>query len=374
MSSHSTFAALVALLLGLSGCFFTEVINEAPVAGIRVLDTGPYFIGDTVRFNATKSVDDTQNRLQATWQAHSCSPSQTPRCTKLGAEVQGDIDTVFSVELTGHESIEVQLRVVDDLGATRLAPDLFTLEVGNRNPAIKLQVTGSRESLGGSFILPLPINLILTPGYEELEVFDPYGDELSYEWELLPPAGSQSVARSFEPMGELGYVLRPDVSGTWAVVVKVDDGHGGTAELRENIFVATDSPPCIGGTDPLAVDEAYYLLDGPRRFSVLSVQDTLDPFPTALDGDGSTGEAQFRWLLKEPGASEFTELVGYGSSDYLVDPSVYNPGETLLVRVEVSDRVVGPERELGCGDELWRCELEAGQECYQRMTWGVDIR
>ena len=113
---------------------------------------------------------------------------------------------------------------------------------------------------------------------------------------------------------------------------------------------------------------------GARRFSVLSVGDALDPFPASLDDDPALGEATFRWFLKSPGSADFVELSGFLGSDYLVNPNVYNPGETLELRVEVSDRLAGVERDLPCAADVWTCALETGSGCNQRLTWGVDIQ
>jgi hypothetical protein len=207
--------------------------------------------------------------------------------------------------------------------------------------------------------------------------YDPDGDELTLDWQLLPPPGSQSSERSFAPNGDDGYLLVPDIAGEWEVVVTADDGYGGITEVSEKFFVGVDGPPCVQGMDPLAVDDAYYLVDsadGARRFSVLSVQDALDPFPASLDSDPVLGQAEFRWLLKAPGSADFVELSGFTESDYLVDPDTYNPGDRLELRVEVADRVEGADRVLPCGPEVWSCALDTGSGCNQRKSWGVDIR
>lgn len=376
MRIPGTWLGLAAALVGASACFYTEEINEEPIPGIRVFDERSFFVGDVVVFDATKSIDDRRDELSALWQALSCVPDRVPRCTPLGGEFWGDLDTEFSVALTSHDDVQVQLRVTDSLGASRLQPDLYSIAVGNHAPSVAMQPSGFREGPGGPFILYRGINLIAIPGGNR-EVFDADNDEVFLDWQLLPPATSLSAARIFEPVGDTGYRLVPDVAGQWGVIVVVEDEHGGRGEVRENFFVGPDSPPCLQGMDPAVVDDAYYLVDsadGARRFSVLSASDALDPFPAAIDNDPVLGEAQFQWFLQAPGSADFVELSGYSAADYLVDPKVYDPGDRLALRVEVRDRVVGPQRELVCADDVWSCALEAGSGCNQRMTWGVDIR
>jgi hypothetical protein len=372
----TTSLALALALLGVSGCFYTDEINEKPTPGIRVLDEGPYFVGDTVRFDATKSLDDQRSGLRTEWQAFRCTDDAPPICTPLRDDLSGNLDTVFAVDLDGHETVQVQLRVTDSLGATREQTDTYSIQVGNRLPSVEVQTSGHREGPGGPFILYRGINLIALPGGGASE-FDGDGDEVSLDWQLLPPASSQSGDRSFDAVGDDGYRLVPDVPGEWGVIVTIDDGVGDPVEERKDFFVGEDKPPCLQGMEPDAIDDAYYLVDsvdGARRFSVLSVNDALDPFPASVDPDPVLGEAEFHWFLQEPGSADFVELTGYSAADYLVDPEVYNPGDRLALRVEVGDRVVGPERELACADEDWSCALDTGSGCFQRLTWGVDIR
>ncbi len=375
MRNVATCLALGALVLAGSGCFYTETINERPTPGIRVLgNTGPYFVGDVVKFNATKSIDDAPNDLLSTWQAFTCVDGQ---CTKQGLPTQGSLNTEFAVTIESHDSIEVQLRVTDAHGATRMQPDLYTIVVGNQPPAFAVQSSGNHDGgPGDPFVLYRTINLIAATTLPS-GAFDPDGDDITMDWQLLPPPGSQSSERVFAAEGTDGYRLVPDVDGQWDVVVTMEDEYGGSFAVTETFFVGKDGPPCLQGMDPLAVDDAYYLVDsadGARRFSVLSATDALDPFPAAVDTDPVLGEASFRWFLKSPGNSDFVELSGFLGADYLVNPNDYNPGERLELRVEVSDRVEGIERDLPCGPDVWTCALDTGSGCNQRRTWGVDIR
>ncbi len=364
------------MAIGAGGCFFTEVVNEAPVAGIRVLnDDGQHFIGDTLTFDATKTVDDVTNRLTCEWQARICDTGATG-CSTIVDTMIGTITDRFEVPVTGHERIEIQLRVTDELGATRLQPDLLSVDIQNRPPEVALQDTGSKEAGTDSYILHRPINIVIDVGGGEL-LKDIDGDDVTYTWNLFAPPSSDVNVRSFEAVGDEGYILTPDVSGTWEVELIAEDAFGGRDEERVTLFVGPDSPPCLQALDPVPDPIGYYLVestDGPRSFSVLSVLDVLDPFPGPVVEDPAFGESTFRWFLREPGESAFTEIINYTAESYTVDPLSYDPGDLLELRVEVADRVRGPTRELGCADSARACELVAGSQCYQRQTWGVHIQ
>lgn len=381
VASRTHTAASVVALSGiffggcfLGGCFFDEVVNEAPVAGIRPLGDGTHYVRDTLSFDARKSTDEVGSTLTCEWQARTCSDSNVPRCEAIGTTVIGTINTVFEVEVASHDSIEIQLRVTDEYGASRLQPDLLTVDIQNLDPQVALQDNGDKEA--GAYILYRPIQLVVVnpTGGESL---DPDGDPVELTWRLLPPAMSKESARSFEAVGDEGYILTPDVSGTWTVELTVTDDFGGSARLERDLFVGPDAAPCLRSLDPVAHEEGFYLVDsadGPRSFSVLSVHDVLDPFPGPVNPSDAQGESTFTWFLREPGSADFVPIPDFGGASYAVDPLAYQPGDELEVRVESHDRVSGPERALGCAESTRRCELVAGSECYQRQTWGLQIQ
>ncbi|MCP4449779.1 MAG: hypothetical protein GY811_31275 [Myxococcales bacterium] len=375
----SWLAGIVVLFVGAGGCFFTEVVNEAPVSGIRTLKDGPHFIGETLSFNATKTVDDVVSNLSCEWRAFTCQDSAGTNCTPIGEPEFYGITGEFEVLVESHETIKIQLQVTDELGATRLQPDIVTIDVNNRAPSIDLEVTGHKEPQTDLFVLYRAIDLVIAPGVGGGDdvTLDPDGDEVTFSWSYLAPPGSQESARSFDEVGEDGYRLVPDVSGQWTVTLTADDGHGGTDEITKTIPVGVDSPPCLQSLDPVADTSGFYLVesaDGARSFSVLSVVDALDPFPMSPGADEVFGTSTFRWFLKEPGAASFTWIAGHVAESYAVDPLNYEPGDLLELRVEVQDRVQGAERELTCADDARACELNAGSQCFQRLTWGVQIQ
>lgn len=369
-----------ALLFG--ACFFDEVINEEPIPGIVALDeSNLHYIGDVLRFNATKTIDD-DDELLAEWTAFACE--SVGNCRKLDELSFKSVAAIFEVPVLSHENIEVQLRIVDRYGAVRLQPDLFSSVISNREPEIDVQIQGTQES-EGSYVLGLPIHFVglvrskNSSGVNEFlpELLDLDGDSTELIYKLLPPTGSVFENREFSPEGETGYRLVADIPGEWGVVLSATDGFGGSAEIRSTFLVAQDLPPCLEVLSPRAIDDAYYPLDSleeARRFSVLSVDDTLDPFPLPGGADPILAEASFRWFLRAPGASEFVAIAGLNASSYVVDPALYQPGDSVALRVEVQDRVSGPERVLPCAEDVWSCALNTASSCFQRKTWGVVIR
>lgn len=378
LSGKRLVLGVVLATLSLSACLMGEVINEAPVPGIHSRSPGPYYINDHIEFDATKSVDDESEGLIASWTLFSCLEGRVPQaCVKLDEAIERGLDRVFPITIVSHETLKVELRVTDAYGATRLAPATFTIDVSNRDPDIDMQVTGYREDAGGPFVVSRAIQLIAISKASELDLVDRDGDALELSWQLFPPAGSDSSVRSFAPMGEAGSLLVPDVAGLWKVKLEANDEFGGSDEITKEFTVGPDGPPCLQGMDPVAMDDAYYLVesgDGPRHFSVLSVRDALDPYPAAIDTDPVLGEASFRWFVQEPGSASFVELPDLNAASYVVDPLVYSPGDTLAIRVEVSDRVEGPSRTLPCAVADWSCQLDTGSGCFQRQTWGVQIQ
>ncbi len=383
LKTMSKLAALPLLIALLPGCFFDEVINREPDPGIRFINPGIHYIGDELVFDATKSIDD-GSLVSMEWLALACNAEQSPRCEKIAEELFSAEDSKFVVPVTGHNPIEVQLRVRDELGAYRLQPDTLTVAISNRAPELDMQVQGLVEPGDGSYVVGLPIHLIGLsrsmlsgePAFSS-DLVDMDGDETTLTWTLFPPEESVLSARVFQPEGETGTLLIPDVAGAWSVQLLAEDAFGGSDVLVRDLFVAEDSPPCLGGMDPLPIEDAYYPIDHlseSRRFSVLSVDDVLDPFPASTSSSEEFGVASFRWLLQEPGSDSFVPLPGYSAASFLVDPALYPPGSELALRVEVFDRVVGPLRELSCAEEDWNCELVTGSSCFQRMTWGIVIQ
>jgi hypothetical protein len=362
--------ALAQMLL-LGACFYTDTINEAPVPGIREKQSGPYWVGSRVAFDATKTTDDGVGSSELTphWKAFLCRGPQGAECTdteELEGEGGGTLNEDFFFDISQRGRHLVQLQVEDGRKAIRLQPDVFEFDVVNRQPSAWIEVHGYEDG-PDRYVIGRPIELFA-------RVADEDGDELDVQWDLVAADGA---AATLEGFGENAKLLSPDAVGRWTVRIQVDDGGGQPETSSVELDVVEDRPPCIVVTSPARADGHYYVLDkgdDPRRFSVLVVQDALDPFPPLADDDPVTGQAGFVWFMKAPGQSSYEPIAGWNESSFAVSPQAYRSGETLELRVEVRDRIEGPSRDLPCPESEWSCKLDTTGDCYQRQTWGVRIQ
>ena len=342
-------AAIAAALLGVPGCFYTEVINVAPEASItRVDPTAPFKIGTKLALTAANSRDDSGDQLFYEWEAKTC-----PSCAAFAADTR----STFQVEPLprSHETVLVILRVTDVHGAASVAS--LQLEVANQLPSVSIVPQGTPNP-DGTFLADTPI-LFKAAGS------DTDGDEVTFSFRVFPPPQSRPGAYEFEEVDGKTYRLVPDVDGMWQVEVTADDGFGGMTTQRETVIVAADQPPCIAATSPLWSPDARIILTqsaGTRAFAVESVTDDLDAWPGSED-------LHFRWQLGFAGAP-LPEVPGHDLPELVVDPTDLDPGDVVLVRVEISDR---EPRVLPCGSDQAACSLTSN-ECFQRLTWTAEVR
>jgi hypothetical protein len=333
------------LALALSGCFYLDEINVAPVARIERVGNDPVIIGSHIRFTARTSADDDGDRMTFGWDAKLCAT-----CPSFAS----DTEMTFEVPVVGHETVRIGLTVFDEHGAAADA----TLEVPVENLTADLQLQVSPEpNPDGTYTVTKPIVFAVAGD-------DPDGDPITYTFKLLPPPLSNPDAVKFERLDDTTYRLFPDVEGQWMVEVEGNDGYD-VVKVREGVTVAPDAPPCLAATTPLWSPEGRVIIPrsgGPRRFAVESVTDDLDTYP-------GTG-IHFRWLVAMPGSSMPVEITGRDLNDLVLDPTDLDPGDVLGVRVEIRDRRT---RSLPCSVDQAACSI-TGDACLQRLTWTVEVR
>jgi hypothetical protein len=359
---------LLAALLLAQGCFYTTTINERPTADIRIVSPGPHYPEQTVWLAAYESTDiEDGGDLDCTWSAHTCSDDACTSATELEPPTTLGCDEEYAVTpgRALHEPIQVSLTVVDRDGGE--ISDQETIAIGNRAPVLsppQPHYTASAENAAVS----LPVRV-------SVEVSDPDGDEVALSWNLVKPrgGGADVELRAVDDAG-LTQEFVPDVASFWTVEVTADDSFAGGQVTKESaIHVLEDLPPCIQHTSPAADPESYVVLqrDEQRRsFSVLFVEDELDAYPRTND-EPYFGEAEFTWFLSSPDTGgRFVPVAGAAGAEFALSSSAYAPGDRVDLRVEVHDRV---ERDISCDEEMPTCSL-TGNTCYQRVTWGVEIR
>lgn len=362
--SSGCLGVAAALALGASGCFFGESINERPSADIdRIDDNGVPTRGTSLQFRAV-IVDPDRDRVFPSWRFEACSAVGTCAALETGTDPIFSVTVPPAVVDEPTVRIAVTLDVVDDLGAVARPAQRLDLDVVNNLPQVIVQRRG--RELDGAFPPDVPITISARGSDED-------GDDVALTWELFPASSSVLADRRFDrlpdPMtGGEEYVLLPDVDGEWTVRVTVDDGiDQDFVDLP--ILVVPDQPPCLGASDPTPVPGTTLVLDAPRRFSVLVVEDDLDIYPAPSPFDPFLDATSFRWYVRGPGAPGFT-LVDTDVAGLEVDPAQYDPGDRLDIRVEIDDRV---GRDVQCAQDVATCSLDQ-DGCLQRQTWSVEVR
>ena len=372
-----------------TGCFFSGGINEAPIAEIDRVQQVTVHRGDGVAFRANKSTDPDGDSLTVDWAARACAAggelcdAQTIAENtnfSVGANFSFTVPTARA-ELDGNdvplpvEAIRVEIAVTDPSGAE--STDFMVVDIVNQEPDVDIDDQGYKPPQGGGYPLGVEVEFIATGSDgDAVDV-----DDLSYEWQLVSrPNGSVPQNVVWQPIvlpgADSAYRLVADIPGQWDIEVTVTDPLGASQARQKTVFIEADRPPCIRSTDPFATTDGNYIVDTgevPRRFGVGSVDDDLDFYPAPNDTlEGLLGAAEFTWFISSPATNnQWTQIVNHEVADYLVDPSAYDPGDTLQLRVEVDDRV---GRDIICDPALPTCAIGTDTECLQRVTWGVEIR
>ena len=360
---------LAAILLAPAGCFYTSSINERPRAEIEKVTLGPHYPDEEIRFTAQKSSDtEDGGNIECTWSAHTCLDD---RCMDVEMLQEPEIITCTTeydvvIPTRDHRPIKVALRVQDLDGAEFF--DSETIDVGNRPPDLVLpQPDYPGDADHSAVSIPIEVSI---------QVSDPDGDDpVAISWQLIKPRGAGAdVELSPVDDSDLIRTFTPDTAGVWTVEVTADDSfEDGRVTQFATIPIMEDAPPCIAQTTPSIDPDQRVILqrdDPPRVFTVLRVKDELDPYPRASDAD-YLGDPEFSWQLASPDTGgDLVPVAGAASPDLTIDPAAYAPGDLIDLRVEVADRV---ERTIPCDQADPTCS-SSGDTCYQRVTWGVEIR
>lgn len=361
---------LTTAVLGLlGGCFYAGDLNDRPSAEIVRLTPGVPLRGATVLLQAV--VVDPGDAVTSSWQVDACGGSGVAeRCDVRIPVHELSIDTIevaIPMRVGGPDGVPterlvVRLDVVDSHGAVARPIQQQVVEVGNQAPTLAVQRRG--RELAGEFPEHAPI--IVAARAE-----DPEDDPLTLDCEVFAPRGSVPGAWTWDrladpPTGGHEWRLVPDVPGAWEVHCTARDPLVATSDGL-TITVVADRPPCVRSTDPAAVAGAVLVLDRPRRFAVVVVEDDLDVYPAA-PGDPFLGVTSFRWSLRPVGAADFVTIDDVAAIE--LDPAAWAPGERFDVRVEVDDRRA---RGVGCPVDQPTCSLTL-DSCLQRQTWRVEAR
>lgn len=357
---------LVVVVAPLAGCFYVDPINERPGADINRVDPTLPKRGDFIDVIAD-IYDPDGDPTTVEWRASACDAAgcDAPFASAATytftfaapANLLGGAPTTY---------VEVALVVTDSYGARSAPRENLIINLDNADPELEpLQRSG--RFFRGAYPVGTPVTIAASAtdaddlaarlAYADAVLFAPDGATLEDATLTAAPPETDGARR------ERTWTLVADAPGQWEVLVAVADPLGAEAMREISIPYAPDHPPCLHVADPaFPPPDARIVLDEPRRFSVLVVDDDLDVYPPPAAGDPLLGTAGFRWSLD--GAPLAT-----GVNAVELDPAAFDPGDVLALRVDVDDRVTTRP---ACAADEPSCELVTG--CAQRRTWRVEVR
>jgi hypothetical protein len=370
-----TVGVLLVAATPLAGCFYLDPINERPGADIeRVTPELPYR-GDPVEVWA-QIYDPDGDRTEADWRVRACTDEGCdPEPFDTGADQYrfSFFSPTHTTDGRPTTRVRIELRVTDAWGARAVPDQTLDLNLANRRPTLTVPEPSGRL-WRDAYPVGTPICVTTTAS----DADDP--DDLTWAEPILyPPPGATRDDASFVPVGGCAPPTSPNVAtwelvahvrGAWEVTFGVADPLGETATAGPRaIPVAEDRPPCITVAEPAFPPEgARLVLDGPRRFQVLAVDDDLDLYPAPAADHPYLGAASFRWFLASPASGGAFQRLAVDGNAVELDPGGHAPGDRLALRVEAVDQLDRPL----CDGALASCALATA--CYQRRTWSVEVR
>ena len=137
-----------ALLLVVTGCFYTDPLNQRPSVGIVQLDSGPVYRGKTVHLTANKS-DPDGGFVSLQWRAYACTDptvdpddgshdgcDPAPFATEIQDNFSFMIPTFRDGTTTPTQAVLVLLEGKDDLQATAKPVQQLALNLTDAAPTI----------------------------------------------------------------------------------------------------------------------------------------------------------------------------------------------------------------------------------------------
>jgi hypothetical protein len=364
-------------LLAASGCFlYLDPIVQRPSIDILPQSSTPVYRGDTVAFDAI-GTDPQHKAIAFTWQIFACVDGLLQSSCEMSPFYTGtDATAKFTVpvQLVGTsvavQSLRIQVSARDTAGATTSGDQILVVPVGDRPPIVELRA----DSRHG-FVVNAP-----------MAVYAKIGDSVSQElplitlaWNVFNPPGILFALDDLavpqdpnDPMHvQYGKTFTPKGIGAWTIQVVATDSLATSATIMQQITVSPDHPPCLAQLTPIVPPNGDTLpITDPTLFVVDTVTDDLDPYPPTPQ-DPVTGVTEFQWSLMPPGGNDHVPLDGANTNRMSIDPSTYNPGDIVELRVEIFDRNTTM---LPCPDASESCSILNETTCLQRQTWRLEIR
>ena len=361
-------------LSGAGGCLlYDATINQRPSLEIVNRSDEVLYRGDEVRLEALIN-DPDFHVVTPAWRAYACTdvPVTCDEVPFMSAIVDEMSFVVPTLRAAGEpvRALRIILEATDELGAVARPRQELVLPVANRLPTVQLATSSPYR-----YLVDTDIAVFAKVG----DADDGPGALAALTWEVFgPPLVAYTLADRVVPPDpddpahlQVGKTFRAAGAGTWDVRVTATDPQGAATSEMVTITVMPDSAPCLAQLQPVVPPGGAALpLTAPTLFRVPIVIDDLDVYPP-VPSDATLGTATFKWSLRAPGASTHAPIPGATSSSVALDPGVYEPGDLLELRVEISDRQAIA---IPCPDAETTCSVIAQPSCLQRQTWRVEVR
>ena len=377
----TTLTALGLLELGgglVTGCFYTEPINQRPSIDIVRASADAVHRGDFVTFTAVTSDPENQS-IELAWSAWLCTDASavdgcdaTPFETGTLAKFAFEVPPV-RLEQAGQlpvKSIRIGLTAQDEYGARARPDQQAIITVDNLPPTVELDPVSRYGYVEG---IDLDVFAKVTDpddgpanvGALVWEVFTPSVTD-SYTTTIVTPPSTDQLSRT-----ERLTVHAPIGIGQWMFRATATDRLGATAVQTTTISIAPDHDPCLRQWSPIAPLDGVNALpmSVPTLFQVPIVEDDLDLYPP-VPSDPILGTTRFAWSIKRPGASSFTPLATT-SNGVELDPQAYAANDLVELRVQIYDR---RNVAITCDPALLTCSTISDPTCIQRLTWRVAVQ
>jgi len=359
----------------LTGCFYTDPINQRPSVSIH--HTGAVSRGaKDVEFTAVTS-DPDGDTVAVGWRAYACNGTACD-----AQEFLSGIDTSFRLPMvpltnadgTSYDTLEIRLEGRDALGATARPSQTLDIHLDDAAPMIQLHADP------GALVTGTPIGIYALVTDPDDDVTDlPPNHPYPVVWSVTPPPTTQDtydlatvqVAGNDSTHRQEGKRFTPHGTGDWTIHVTATDPLLAATTQDLMVHATTDQLPCVAQWTPAATTDpgTTLPLTDPTLFQVLVVADDLDPYPS-VPNDPVRGTTEFHWSIVPPGGSR-QALPNVTGNAVALDPDSYTPGDVVELRVEIQDR---NHRAVSCPDGDLTCSLTPDPACSQRLTWRVEVR
>jgi len=357
----------------LSGCFYTDPINQRPSLNIHQTDPGRAVYRNTTLAFSAIAIDPDGDPVAVTWRAYACTGSD---CDP--AEFDSGADTTFTVltptlRKTGgvFDTLHIVLDARDSRGATARPSQTLDLNVIDAPPTLAL-----RKEARNTYVVGTDIGLYAKVG----DVDDGYAALDPLAWVVHgPPTMATSYTLVELPVAQdpadpthhqFGKTFTPAGLGDWDIEVTATDPSRSMTIADLPVSVVADHPPCLAQWDPTATPVAGTTvpMTDPTLFQVLVVADDLDPFPSTPSR--LYGTTEFHWSIVPPNGMR-QSLTGVTGSGIALDPDSYTPGDLVELRVEIQDR---KHTAVNCPATDLTCSVISDPSCLQRLSWRVEVR